>query len=232
MLSVLIFSTLSIITKQNEMVGRMGTDDSIGYWLFYAQRCTSHAFGEVLKACCRAHNKPYEVTPPQFGVLDLLAREDGLTIGVVAQSRALDAPTITGIVKRLQASGLVGRVHDVEDRRVVKVYLTVEGREIIKLLWEAARRFNSTLLRDFSEADQQEFLSKLQMIVVNLTALGSGEGDRFQMLEETRSGAGVLIKKGKYAYEWTYREGAGRCDDIAYGERREEAGRCDDATSG
>src|SRR5258708_30258481 len=96
-------------------------NNSIGYWLFYTQRCTSYAFGEALRACCREHNKPYEVTPPQFGVLDLLSRDEGLTIGVIAQNRALDAPTITGIVKRLQANGLVCRVHDVEDRRVVKV---------------------------------------------------------------------------------------------------------------
>jgi MarR family transcriptional regulator, organic hydroperoxide resistance regulator len=177
------------------------SNDSIGYWLFYAQRCTSYAFGDMLRTCCREQNKPYEVTPPQFGVLDLLAREDGLTIGAIAQSRALDAPTITGIVKRLQSSGLVCRVHDLQDRRVVKVYLTGEGREIIKLLWEAAEHFNLTLLRDFSEADQQEFLRKLQMIVINLTTLGGGVGDRFQVLDGTRSSTEIVLRKGKYAHE-------------------------------
>ncbi len=39
------------------------------------------AFNEVLKARCQEHDKPYAVTPPQWGVLSLLIEHDGLTIG-------------------------------------------------------------------------------------------------------------------------------------------------------
>src|SRR5438105_1698507 len=116
----------------------MDVNDNIGYWLFYAQRCIGYAFAEVLKTCCKEQNKAYEVTPPQFGVLSMLyTKEDGLTIGGIAQCRGLDAPTITGIVKRLEQDGLVQRVHNTEDRRVVKVCLTAEGREVMPPLLQA-----------------------------------------------------------------------------------------------
>ncbi len=175
----------------------MDGNTTIGYWLFYAQRCTGYAFADVLRTCCKELNKPYEVTPPQFGVLQVLFREDRLTIGAISQNRAVDAPTITGIVSRLQQHGLVSREHDVEDRRVVKVYLTEEGREITKALWRAAEEFNKVLLCNFSEEDKQEFLTRLQMIVVNLTATGTGVGDRFMVLSDQDSLTEILNRERK-----------------------------------
>ena len=84
-------------------------EDYLGYWLFYAQRSVAYAFYEALKACCIEHEKPYIVTPPQWGVLSLLHNQDGQTIGALSQQRAIDAPIMTGIVKRLEQSGLVER---------------------------------------------------------------------------------------------------------------------------
>src|SRR5579864_6402955 len=95
-------------------------EDSLGYWLFYAQRCVEYAFSEVLRVSCLKQEKSYVVTPPQWGVLALLYEHDGLTIGAISQRRGIDAPTVTGIVKRLEQSGLVERRHDRTDRRVVK----------------------------------------------------------------------------------------------------------------
>jgi DNA-binding MarR family transcriptional regulator len=163
----------------------MGSEKAIGYWLFYAQRCVSYAFADALSTCCKEQKKPYEVTPAQFGFLDAL-KDTGLTIGALAQDRALDAPTTTGIVKRLEQNGLVQRVHDTSDRRIVKVYLTDEGRGIYGSLREAAIAFNTILLRHFSEADQQEFANRLQLIIANLSQIGVGVGDRFQVLPEHR----------------------------------------------
>jgi DNA-binding MarR family transcriptional regulator len=180
----------------------MDVNNNIGYWLFYAQRCVGYAFAEVLKTCCKEQNKPYEVTPPQFGVLGTLyTKGDGLTIGSIAQCRGLDAPTITGIVKRLELDGLVQRIHDTEDRRIVKVCLTDEGREIMLPLQQATEAFNDILLHDFSEADQHHFLARLHQIINNLSALGMGVGDRFLLLPEHARSKQALQKKGNERHE-------------------------------
>jgi DNA-binding MarR family transcriptional regulator len=163
----------------------MDVNDNIGYWLFYTHRCVGYAFAEVLRKCCREQKKLYEITPAQFGVLSTLyPKGDSLTIGGIAQCRGLDAPTITGIVKRLEHDGLVQRVHDTGDRRVVKVCLTAEGRAIMPSLLVAAEAFNDVLLRGFSEADQQGLRAKLHQIINNLSAIGVGVGDRFLLLPE------------------------------------------------
>src|SRR5437588_4232450 len=111
-------------------------EEFLGYWLFYAQRNLEYVFADVLKSSCLEHGKLYVVTPPQWGVLALLGEQDGLTIGSLSQARAIDPPTVTGIVGRLEQSGLVERRHVREDRRVVRVFLTEEGRDVMGFLPE------------------------------------------------------------------------------------------------
>ena len=157
-------------------------EDAIGYWLFYAQRCVEYAFLEVLRQCCVEHKKAYVVTPPQWGLLYLLYEQDGMTIGTISRRRGFDAPTITGVVKRAEQSGLVKRCHDDVDRRVVKVYLTDEGREIMPYLIEAVGKFNETMLQGFSASEEKEMLQKLQQVIANMSLVAPGTGDRFHLL--------------------------------------------------
>lgn len=158
-------------------------ENTIGYWLFYSQRCAEYAFFEVLKRCCLELGKSYVVTPPQWGILSaLFFEQQGLPIGALSQKRGFDAPTTTGIVKRLEQSGLAERRHDREDRRVVKVYLTDEGREIMPALFAAVTQFNATMMQSFSSAEQKDFLEKIQQLIANLGAVAPGTGDRFHLL--------------------------------------------------
>jgi DNA-binding MarR family transcriptional regulator len=160
------------------------SEDYLGYWLFYAQRSVAYAFYEALQACCIEHKKSYVVTPPQWGVLSLLHNQDGQTIGALNQQRAIDAPTMTGIVKRLEQSGLVERRHDLGDRRLVKVYLTDEGRDIIRYLPDAAIEFSQIMSQGFSESEKRELQAKLQRIIANLSNVGPDTGDRFGLLPD------------------------------------------------
>ncbi len=158
------------------------SEDYLGYWLFYAQRSVAYAFYEALKACCLEHEKQYIVTPPQWGALSLLNNHDGQTIGALSQQRAIDPATVTGIVKRLEQSGLVERRHDHEDRRLVKVYLTDEGRDIMRFLPDAVIEFTQTMSRGFSEEEIHDMQAKLQRIIANLSTVGPDTGDRFGLL--------------------------------------------------
>ena len=62
----------------------------LSYWLFYAQRCVAYAYAEVLRAHCEERAKPYVITPPQWGALELLLAQDGMTIGAVTVLRSMD----------------------------------------------------------------------------------------------------------------------------------------------
>ena len=155
---------------------------SFSYWLFYAQRCVAYAFAEVMRAHCEERGKPYVITPPQWGALSLLLAQDGLTIGTMSQIRGVDAPTGTGIITRLEQNGLIERRHDREDRRVVKVYLTDEGRDIVHTLASPVEQFDQSMKRGFSEGEQDRLLAQLQQIIANVSEIGPGLGDRFGLL--------------------------------------------------
>lgn len=157
-------------------------NNTLGYWLFYAQRCVAYALADTLRATCVDQGKAYVVTPPQWGVMALLQGGGAMTVGTISLMRGIDAPTVTGIVKRLEQSGLIERLHDREDRRVVKAYLTPEGENILGVLNPVVEAFNHHMLEDLSEAEQKTLLGNLQRIVMNLTDVAEGTGDRFRLL--------------------------------------------------
>ena len=118
----------------------------IGYWLSRAARAVGAAAAEVLRVRCTALGKPYVVTPPQWGVLVSLAANGAQTISSLGQVLAVETPAITALVTRLEQHGLLERVHDYDDRRVVNVSLTAEGRRLVRSLMPAMADLNARLL--------------------------------------------------------------------------------------
>ena len=145
----------------------MRPDDTLGYWLMQTMRSVANAFSDVLHTSCARLGKPYVITPPQWFALGLLADEQDLPIGTLAKLLALDASVVTGIVKRLEHHGLLERVHDRTDYRLVRLHLTVEGQEITHLLMDAAAAFNQRLLQGISPEAKELLLQHLAQIRVN-----------------------------------------------------------------
>lgn len=72
------------------------------------------------------------LTYPQYLVLSVLGEADGLTIGGIASRLDLESSTVTPLVKRLEAAGLVTRTRGVEDERRVAVAMTEAGRALLE----------------------------------------------------------------------------------------------------
>jgi DNA-binding MarR family transcriptional regulator len=70
------------------------------------------------------------ITFPQYLVLHALWEQDGRTVGAIAERLTLESSTVTPLVKRLEAAGLVARARNPEDERQVRVSLTQAGRDI------------------------------------------------------------------------------------------------------
>jgi DNA-binding MarR family transcriptional regulator len=70
------------------------------------------------------------LTYPQYLVLNVLWREDELTVGNIAERLALESSTLTPLLKRLETAGLVRRTRNPANERQVVVSLTDAGREL------------------------------------------------------------------------------------------------------
>ena len=70
------------------------------------------------------------LTYPQYLVMLVLWEQDGLTVSELGEHLSLDSGTLTPLLKRLEANGLVGRLRDVADERRVHITLTAAGRRL------------------------------------------------------------------------------------------------------
>ena len=74
--------------------------------------------------------KDLEITYPQYLVMLVLWERDGLTVGEIAERVFLDSPTVTPLLKRLEAAGLVSRDRSPQDERQVLITLTPAGHAL------------------------------------------------------------------------------------------------------
>jgi DNA-binding MarR family transcriptional regulator len=70
------------------------------------------------------------LTYPQYLVMMLLWETDHQTVGQLGSRLALDSGTLSPLLKRLTAAGLVTRHRRVEDERSVSIALTEQGRAL------------------------------------------------------------------------------------------------------
>lgn len=82
------------------------------------------------------HLEKLGITYPQYLVLMLLWETDGRTVNEIAQRLILNTNTVTPILKRMEALGLIARRRSDEDERRVIVSLTPKGMQLRE---EAAR---------------------------------------------------------------------------------------------
>src|SRR5256885_12152698 len=60
------------------------------------------------------------LTYPQYLVMLALWEQDGLAVSGLGERLSLDSGTLTPLLKRLEAAGLISRLRDVEDERRVR----------------------------------------------------------------------------------------------------------------
>lgn len=90
----------------------------------FALYSATHAMQSAYKPLLEALGLTY----PQYLVLVALWDKDAQTVGQLAQALQLESNTLTPLLKRMQAQGLVHRARDPEDERQVRVSLTDPGR--------------------------------------------------------------------------------------------------------
>lgn len=95
----------------------------------------------------------YEITGPQLICLQTLQEDGPLTTTALAKLVNLANSTVVGILDRLEAKGRIARERSTQDRRVVLVYITDEGRE---LLARAPSPLQNRLARGLEKLPEKE----------------------------------------------------------------------------
>ena len=106
------------------------------------------------------HGTCCDVTVSQFGVLEALHHLGPLRQGEISAKLLRSGGNITLVVDNLEARGLVQRIREAHDRRVVTVSLTEAGEALIAELFPQHVR---AIVEEMSvlTADEQETLGRL-----------------------------------------------------------------------
>lgn len=78
--------------------------------------------------------KPEGVAVEQFWILEALAQNGPSQMNSLAKIALVEPPTLTKIIDRMTASGLVFRAPDTQDRRKINILLSEEGETLYKRL--------------------------------------------------------------------------------------------------
>ncbi len=105
--------------------------------LCFALYSAGHAMQQAYKPLL----DPLGLTYPQYLVLSALWSEDDRTLGSLAIQMQLASNTLTPLVKRLEAKGMLTRRRDPADERQVRIRLTDEGSALQAQSAEVSRCF-------------------------------------------------------------------------------------------
>lgn len=130
-------------------------------------------FYAVSRLITRAY-QPYldelGITYPQYLVLLVLWEKNGITVSEISQRLILNTNTITPLLKRLEALGILNRQRATDDERKVIISLTEKGQAMknkaADIPFKLTKGLNSEVLNAEELIDLRD---KLQLIIQSIT---------------------------------------------------------------
>ncbi len=92
----------------------------------------------------------FDITPPQFNALLILVNNGNLTIGELGERMYLACSTATDLIDRMERNGLVARVRDANDRRVIRLHVKEKGHQMVDAVLSARKKYLSGILEDLT----------------------------------------------------------------------------------
>lgn len=106
----------------SRQAGPLPIEDQLCFTIYSTSMAIQRAYKPLLDAL--------GLTYPQYLVMNVLWREDGRTVGEIAEDLALEPSTMTPLLKRLETAGLVSRTRNPANERQVVVTLTGAGAKL------------------------------------------------------------------------------------------------------
>lgn len=127
-------------------------DDQLCFALYAASRSITSAYRDGLAGL--------GLTYPQFVTLLVLWETDDITVKDLGQRLHLDSGTLSPLLKRLEALGLITRHRSTDDERRVQIRLTGSGHALKSPVLDVQRDVASTLDLTQEEAQMLRTLAR------------------------------------------------------------------------
>lgn len=113
----------------------------------------------------------------QDQIMLALEREDGQTLGQLANKLGVRPPTVTKTINRLQSQGYVQKRASATDARQANVFLTDEGHAVMRAIEKAVKKTEKQALKGLDKKEQKTLAKLLARVEANLTGAEIAEID-------------------------------------------------------
>ncbi len=117
---------------------------------------------EIDSSCMEAYT---DVTKREFSLLVMMGRSGSMIMREIAGFLKVPLSTATGIIDKLIQKGYVVRDTSPDDRRIIIVQLSAEGRNIYNSLQEKMYCMCEQLLESFSREDRTQFVDYMNRAI-------------------------------------------------------------------
>lgn len=134
--------------------------------------------GDVSRMARRAFDaraREIGVTRPQWQVLVMLRRHEGVNQGGLAELLDVEPITVCRMVDRLQEADLVERRPDPADRRSWRLFLTGKAEDLLSQLRPLGEAMEAQALSGVSDQERAALVAALDRIRSNLAPRASGK---------------------------------------------------------
>ena len=146
------------------------TDDAIGFQLVTVARLLRQRFEAALAEA------DLNMTPGEARTLLMADRQGALRQNELAAALSIEPMSLVAHLDRLEASGMVERQPDPDDRRSKRVHVTALARPQLKRIARVLNQAREGTMQDFSSEDTARLHDYLQRMSRNLSAAGTGSG--------------------------------------------------------
>jgi len=117
------------------------------------------------------HFARYGLSMGKFTLLMQLLQVDGLMPSECAERSGVTRATITGLLDGLERDRLLERRRDPGDRRIVRIYLTTEGRTLLDTMLPDHFCRTAGLMEHLTSSDKESLIQLLQKLQAGTPAM-------------------------------------------------------------
>ncbi len=131
--------------------------NSFAFWI--------HRLNNLLQEQFNRQLKDYDITWPQWMLLNVLDGSEANTPAVIADHLGVDRSGITRLLDRLESKDYIEREHDKLDRRSVKLHITNKGKKFMAEINAIAYQHQEQFLTDLHLSERRGFKKELQKML-------------------------------------------------------------------
>lgn len=108
------------------------------------------------------------IHPGQMPMMNLIYHQEGLSQKEICDRLYIKPSTVTVSVQRMEKSGLIYRVPDEKDKRIMRIYLTDHGKELFQEVAMIRKEVSGKMLEGISKEEIAFLKEKILHMQENL----------------------------------------------------------------